>query len=99
MRYHLEATMKTQQLLSTSIICIITAGNPLSAGADAAAPSDPTSLVSRDVAEHHLDRKGDRIEERFNGDRSIFQRARPGSLENRSVPIKSVPLNLPIKSH
>ncbi len=92
--------MKTQQLLSTSIICIITASNPLSAGADAAAPSDATSLVSRDVAEHRLDRKGDRIEERFNGDRfngdrSIFQRARPGSLENRSVPIKSVP----IKSH
>ncbi len=67
MRYHLEATMKTQQLLSTSIICIITASNPLSAGADAAAPSDATSLVSRDVAEHRLDRKGDRIEERFNG--------------------------------
>ncbi len=57
--------MKTRQLLSTSILFIISASIPLSANAAAAAPKDTTSLVSRDVAEHRLDKKGDRIEERL----------------------------------
>ena len=52
--------MKTQQLLSASIVCAIAVGMPFGAGAETAAPTDLTSLESRDIAEHRLDRRGDR---------------------------------------
>ena len=57
--------MKTQQLLSASIVCIIAVGMPFGAGAETAAPADLTSLESRDIAEHRLDRRGDRMNARM----------------------------------
>ncbi|GMQ75026.1 MAG: hypothetical protein BMS9Abin01_0269 [Gammaproteobacteria bacterium] len=76
--------MKKQHLFSTSIICILAAGTAFSADAETTAPSDASSLASRDVAEHHLDRKGDRIDGRLD---------RKGNRIDRRLDKKGVRLN------
>ena len=87
--------MKTQQLLGTAILFIISASIPLSANAEAAALKDTTSLVSRDVAEHHLDKKGDRMDRRLEtkGDRVNARLDHKGNRIDRRLDRKGDRLN------